>query len=83
MQTADAGYFWDNNKCVEIDSEKLVYVTRFLQKSNFLILSRQNSVIQCADKNTVATILQDILCNKKTICDLYNFIESLPKPRFY
>lgn len=83
VQTADAGYFWDNNKCVEIDSEKLVYVTRFLQKSNFLILSRQNSVIQRADKDTVATILQDILCNKKTICDLYNFIESLPKPRFY
>lgn len=80
---ADNGYYWENNNCIEINRNELVYGSRFLKKSNFLILSRQNSIMQCPDKYDVDALLKDILSGHKNISDLYNFIQQLPKPNFY
>lgn len=80
---ADNGYYWENNNCIEINRNELVYGSRFLKKSNFLILSRQNSIIQKADKYEVDMLLREILCGSKKISDLYNFVQHLNKPDFY
>ena len=83
MPSAENGCYWENNVLKELDRDKILRYSRFLKRSNFLLLSRQNSVIQCADKNDVATLLHDILERRKRIEDLYYFIQTLQKPQFY
>jgi hypothetical protein len=67
----------------EINKEEVIYGSRFLKKSNFLLLSRQNSIMQCTDKYNVDALLKDILSANKNISDLYGFIQQLPKTNFY
>lgn len=83
VSVIDNGYLWDNCKQIEINKEEVIYGSRFLKKSNFLLLSRQNSIMQCTDKYNVDALLKDILSGHKNISDLYNFIQRLPKPNFY